>query len=108
MESSFPCTRYMQRRMTMLRGKPVGQQTLRYRAAIIFALTSLLPLLLFLYVLDQKALIQDMDAAGALALSVVIAVLGFVFFQQTVCSISRMANEFVRLELGEFEVLGVR
>ena len=85
----------------MPRGKPVGQQTLRYKAAIIFALTSLLPLLLFLYVLDKKDLIQDAEAAGALALSVLIAVLGFVLFQQTVRSISRMANEFVRLEHGE-------
>ena len=90
----------------MLRGKPARQQTLRYKAAIIFALTSLLPLLLFLYVLDQKDLIQDTDAAGALALSVLIAVLGFAFFQQTVRSISSMANEFVRLEHGEIETLG--
>jgi signal transduction histidine kinase len=92
--------------MTMPRGKPARQQTLRYKAAIIFALTSLLPLLLFLYVLDQKDLIQDTDAAGALALSVLIAVLGFAFFQQTVRSISSMANEFVRLEHGEIETLG--
>jgi two-component system NtrC family sensor kinase len=90
----------------MPRGKPAGQQTLRYKAAIIFALTSLLPLLLFLYVLNQKDLIQDMNAAGALALSVLIAVLGFALFQQTVRSISRMANDFVRLERGEIEALG--
>src|SRR4029453_15963450 len=90
----------------MPRGKPARQQTLRYKAAIIFALTSLLPLLLFLYVLDQKDLIQDTDAAGALALSVLIAVLGFAFFQQTIRSISSMANEFVRLEHGEIETLG--
>ncbi len=90
----------------MPRGKPARQQTLRYKAAIIFALTSLLPLLLFLYVLEQKDLIQDTNAAGALALSVLIAVLGFAFFQQTVRSISRMANEFVRLEHGEIETLG--
>jgi two-component system NtrC family sensor kinase len=90
----------------MPRGKPAGQQTLRYKAAIIFALTSLFPLLLFLYVLDQKDLVQDTAAAGALALSVVIAVLGFVFFQQTVRSISRMASEFVRLEHGEIEMVG--
>jgi two-component system NtrC family sensor kinase len=90
----------------MPRGKPAGQRTLRYKAAIIFALTSLLPLLLFLYVLDQKDLIQDTDAAVALALSVLIAVLGFALFQQTVRSISRMANAFVRLEHGEIEELG--
>ena len=90
----------------MPRGKPARQQTLRYKAAIIFALTSLLPLLLFLYVLEQKDLIQDTNAAGALALSVLIAVLGFAFFQQTVRSISRMANEFVHLEHGAIETLG--
>ena len=90
----------------MPRGKSAGQQTLRYKAAIIFALTSLLPLLLFLYVLNQKDLLQDTDAAGALALSVLIAVLGFALFQQTVRSISRMASAFIRLEQGEIEELG--
>src|SRR5512145_1306150 len=90
----------------MPRGKPVGQQTLRYKAAIIFALTSLLPLLLFLYILDQKDLIQDAEAAVALALSLLIAALGFAFFQKTVRSISRMASEFGRLEHGEIEALG--
>src|SRR5262245_23002012 len=90
----------------MPRGKPAGQQTLRYKAALIFALTSLLPLLLFLYILNQKDLLQDTEAAGALALGLLIAVLGFTFFQQTVRSISRMASEFVRLEHGEIEALG--
>jgi signal transduction histidine kinase len=92
--------------MTMPRGKPAAPQTLRYKAAIIFALTSLLPLLLFLYILDQKDLLQDMDAAGALGLSLVIAVLGFALFQQTVRSINRMASAFSRLEQGEIEELG--
>jgi two-component system NtrC family sensor kinase len=92
--------------MTMPRGKPAAPQTLRYKAAIIFALTSLLPLLLFLYILDRKDLLQDMDAAGALGLSLVIAVLGFALFQQTVRSINRMASAFIRLEQGEIEDLG--
>jgi two-component system NtrC family sensor kinase len=92
--------------MAMPRGKPAAQQTLRYKAAIIFALTSLLPLLLFLYILDQKDLLQDTEAAGALALSLLIAVLGFALFQQTVRSISRMASAFLRLEQGEIEELG--
>lgn len=90
----------------MPRGKSAAQQTLRYKAAIIFALTSLLPLLLFLYILNQKDLLQDADAAGALALSLVIAVLGFALFQQTVRSIHRMASAFIRLEQGEIEELG--
>jgi signal transduction histidine kinase len=91
--------------MTMPRGKSAAQQTLRYKAAIIFALTSLLPLLLFLYVLNEKDLLQDTEAAGALALSLLIAVLGFALFQQTVRSINRMASAFIRLEQGEIEAL---
>jgi two-component system, NtrC family, sensor kinase len=91
--------------MTMPRGKSAAQQTLRYKAAIIFALTSLLPLLLFLYVLNEKDLLQDTEAAGALALSLLIAVLGFALFQQTVRSIHRMASAFIRLEQGEIEEL---
>ncbi|MBM3227050.1 MAG: GAF domain-containing protein [Candidatus Tectomicrobia bacterium] len=65
----------------------------------------LLPLLLFLFVLDQKELLEDPEAAGALGLSVLIAVLGFALFQQTVQRISRLASEFTRLEQGEIDTL---
>ena len=90
----------------MLQGKPAGQQTLRYKAAIIFALTSLLPLLLFLYVLNQKDLLQDTEAAGALALSVLIAVLGFVLFQQTVRSNNKSQGKGMGLGLSAILVDG--
>ncbi|MGE3538265.1 MAG: ATP-binding protein [Candidatus Tectimicrobiota bacterium] len=89
----------------MARGKASGQQTLRYQAAMIFALTSLLPLLLFLFVLDRKNLLQDAEAALALGLSVFIAVLGFLFFQQIIRRIARCASDFLRLEQGEIEAL---
>lgn len=89
----------------MTRGKPAKQQTLRYQAAVIFALTSLLPLLLFLFVVERRDLLQDTEAAVALSLSVLIAVLGFVFFQQTIRRISRFASEFLRLEHGEIQAL---
>jgi signal transduction histidine kinase len=46
-----------------------------------------------------------MEAAGALGLSLVIAVLGFALFQQTVRSINRMASAFIRLEHGDIEEL---
>lgn len=90
----------------MVRGKPARQQTLRYKAAIIFALTSLLPLLLFLFVLNAKDLLDDPMSAVALGSSVAIALLGFALFQQTVRRISDMATEFLRLEQGEIETLG--
>lgn len=90
----------------MARGKPAGQHTLRYKAAIIFALTSLLPLLLFLLILYKKNLLQEADAAGALGVSALIALLGFIFSQHTVRRISNLASNFLRLEQGEIETLG--
>jgi signal transduction histidine kinase len=92
----------------MARGKPAGQQTLRYKAALIFILTSLLPLLLFLFVLARKDLLQDVEAAGMLGLSVLIAVLGFAFFQRTVQRISTLASDFLRLEHGEIQEFGAQ
>lgn len=90
----------------MARGKTTPQQTLRSKAAVIFVLTSLLPLLLFLFVLERKNLLQDLEASLALGLGVFIAVLGFAFFQQTIRRISRFASDFLRLEHGDMVALG--
>ncbi len=40
-------------------GRGSGLQPLRYKAGAIFALTSLLPLLLFVFLLDQQGLLED-------------------------------------------------
>jgi two-component system NtrC family sensor kinase len=85
-----------------------GQQSLRYKAITIFALTSLFPLLLFLLVLDRKDLLQDTEATLALGMSVMIAVLGLAFFLQVVRRISALASDFLRLERGELTELNPR
>jgi len=92
----------------MARGQPTGQQTLRYKAALIFVLTSLLPLLFFLFVLARQDLLQDLESAGLLSLSVLIAVFGFAFFQHTVRRISSLASDFLRLQQGEIQELGAQ
>jgi signal transduction histidine kinase/CheY-like chemotaxis protein len=81
-------------------------QTFRYKAALIFALTSILPLLLFLFILVRHGLIRETEAELVLGMSVVIAGLGFVFFQQTVKKITTLAEDFLRLERGEIEEIG--
>jgi len=92
----------------MARGQPTGQQTLRYKAALIFVLTSLLPLHFFLFVLARQDLLQDLESAGLLSLSVLIAVFGFAFFQHTVRRISSLASDFLRLQQGEIQELGAQ
>ncbi len=89
----------------MARGKRPGQQTLRYKAAIIFILTSLIPLLLFLFVLDRKHLIEETDAALSLGLSVCIAIVGFLLFLRTVRQLSQLAHDVVRLQQGAMHTL---
>jgi signal transduction histidine kinase len=90
----------------MARGKPPEQRTLRYKAAVIFALTSLLPLLLFCLALNQKSLLGDWEAMAALGLSALAATGGGVLFVRLVRQLSALAHDFLRLQQGEIDTLG--
>lgn len=89
----------------MSQGESPRQQSLRHKAVTIFALTSIFPLLLFLLILDRKALLQDAEAVLALGIGVMIAILGLAFFLRTVQRISTLATDFLRLEQGELTEL---
>ncbi len=69
-----------------------GRQTVRNRNAAIFAVIAILPLLLFFIVLKQPHLVPGYEAAMMLGLSVAIAILGFVWLQQTGKQISALAD----------------
>jgi len=66
--------------------------SLRQAAATIFALTAMLPLLLFMYSLSHFGLLTQTSAQLDLALALLIALLGFVVFNQVVSRISRLAE----------------
>ncbi len=82
--------------------------TLHYKSALIFSLTAILPLLLFLFVLEQHKLLIETEVQIVLGMSMVIAITGFIFFRQIVKQINSLADDFFRLERGELQELGER
>ena len=85
------------------RRKSSTPQKLRYKSSVIFARTAVLPLLLFLIVLDRHHLIQEAEVAVVLGLSVAISVIGYVLFLQTVGHVSHLSDTFHRVGRGEIE-----
>lgn len=66
--------------------------SLREAAAIIFALTAILPLLVFVSFLSRFELIMKTEAQVALLLAVLVAIVGFMVFRRMVDRISRLAQ----------------
>ncbi len=66
--------------------------SLRRAAATIFALTALLPLLLFLYILWRYELVTETEVQVGIFLALIIALLGFVIFRRMVDRISKLAQ----------------
>ena len=66
--------------------------SLRQAAAIVFALSAVLPLLVFLFLLDRFDLLRETEVQAGLFLALLIAVLGFAVFRQMVCRISALAQ----------------
>lgn len=80
--------------------KPSGQlsqtSNLRGAAAVTFALTALLPLLLFVAFLWRRELIEETETQLVVALALLIAVLGFAFFREItgrVTALARLARD---------------
>ena len=88
--------------------KQTEKQTLRYKFVLLFALSFLLPMLLFLFVVDQYALIQEPKVQLMLGMATVVAILGFLFFLRVVNQLGVLARDFVRVEQGELEGLGIQ
>ncbi|MBI3076593.1 MAG: GAF domain-containing protein [Deltaproteobacteria bacterium] len=74
---------------------------MRARALIIFAISSILPLLLFLYLLDRYDLVASWEAQLLIGLALGVALVGFLVFRQVVSQICALADRFSRLERGE-------
>jgi nitrate/nitrite-specific signal transduction histidine kinase len=103
------CTTPVEKGMNMtLKKHAKKQQTLRYKFVLLFGLSSLLPMLLFLFVLDRYRLIQEPIVQLMLVMATVVAILGFFFFLRIVKQLGALARDFVRVERGELEGLGIR
>lgn len=83
--------------------KAPEKKTFRYVSALIFGLTSVLPLLLFLFVLEEYGLIQESKVMITLGMSVLIAVLGFVFFARIIKHINLLVHRFQEAERGKID-----
>ena len=75
--------------MRRLLSRPVS---LRQAAAIVFALASVLPLLVLLALLSRFELLTKTEAQLSLFLALLVAVLGFVVFRRLVARISKLAQ----------------
>ena len=85
-----------------------SQRTLREAASTIFALTGILPLLLFLYFLWHYALLERTAAQLGLLSALVIALLGFFLLRRMVDSIARVARALDPTRLNEVTPEGIR
>jgi len=83
------------------------KQTLRYKFLLLFALSSVLPVLLFLFILYQHGLIHNPRVMLLLGMAWVVAILGFLFFMRVVRQLTALARDFTRVEHGEIENLEV-
>ena len=66
--------------------------SLRQAAAIVFALSAVLPLLVFLFLLNRFDLLRETEVQAGLFLALLIAVLGFAVFRQMVRRMSALAQ----------------
>lgn len=69
-----------------------GTITLRRAAATIFALSALLPLLLFFYILWRYELVPHTEVQVGVFLALIVALLGFLVFQRMADRISQLAQ----------------
>ncbi len=91
----------------MEQAKLSGKHTLQGRFAAIFAVTSIVPLLLFFVVLKRPDLVPGYEATMMLGLSVAIAILGFVWLQYTGKQISALADYIHGVDLWVSETVTV-
>jgi glucan phosphoethanolaminetransferase (alkaline phosphatase superfamily) len=85
----------------------IEKQTLRYKFLLLFALSSVLPVLLFLFILYQYRLIHNPRVMLLLGMARVVAILGFLFFMRVVRQVTVLARDFPRVGHGEIDNLGL-
>ena len=81
------------------------KKTLSYTYLLVFGLTSVLPILLFTYVLLQYGLIREPRVSVILGLSLAIAGLGYLLSMRIVKQINNLVQDFARVERGESSML---
>ena len=94
--------------ITMTGKKGISKRTFRYQYAIIFGLTAILPLLLFLFVVERYGIVQEPKVALILGASLAIAMMGFMFSLRIVKQVTILAQDFIKVEKGELKELGER
>jgi signal transduction histidine kinase/ActR/RegA family two-component response regulator len=87
--------------------KPM-RQTFRYNYAIVFGLTSVLPLLLFLLVVERYGIVDEGRVALLLGGSLVLALAGLTYALRIIRQVNTLAQDFVRVERGDLDRLGDR
>jgi signal transduction histidine kinase len=84
------------------------RQTFRYKYAIVFGLTSILPLLLFLLVVERYGIVHEGRVALLLGTSLILALLGLTYSLRIVKQVNVLAQDFVKVERGDLDKLGER
>ncbi|MBI3078806.1 MAG: GAF domain-containing protein [Deltaproteobacteria bacterium] len=79
---------------------PRRARNLREIASVIFALTAVLPLLLFLYMLYRYGLLDQSESQFTLLAALFVAILGFFAFQQVMVRIARLARAMGEVQIG--------
>lgn len=74
--------------------RPRGM-SLREAASVVFALSALLPILLFVYLCSRHDLLRNPEAQIGLLAAVVVSVLGFIVFRRMMVQISILARGFL-------------
>jgi methyl-accepting chemotaxis protein len=92
--------------MAMLNGSRPKKWTFRYFYTVVFGLTSVLPLLLFLFVVEHYGIIQHPKVAILLGASLIIALIGFVLSLRVVRQVKTLVQDFIKVKQGELTNLG--
>jgi signal transduction histidine kinase len=75
-------------------GRP-RSMSLREAASVVFALSALLPILLFVYLFSRHDLLRNTEAQVGLLAAVAMSILGFVVFRRMMAQISLLAQGFM-------------
>ena len=75
--------------------RPPRSMSLREAASVVFALSALLPILLFVYLFSRHDLLRNTEAQVGLLAAVAMSILGFVVFRRMMAQISLLAQGFM-------------
>ena len=89
------------------RTKPMNE-TFRYKYAIVFGLTSVLPLLLFLLAVEHYGILQEGRVAVLLGGGLILALVGLTYSLRIIKQVNALAQDFVKVERGDLDALGER